>query len=483
MVITTVVDPELFTPHANPVWYAFSSGTAHQQTMNYIIDLWINGAYVRRDKIAPEPDNGLGLWNPAAALSPYLFSDPVSATTDVAFVPAINPLAYYDIYIGESFSYLTYSSVTATVATITLHLNTAHPFVVGDWITVTSNVSDPMNVVNGKRQVTAVPTSTSLTIDGTMIYNLSNQSGRLRRTDGAAVVTSGLTSFTSRYVFQSAIPRSQFFNYAVGDVQVGNSTAKWGTNMPRAGFKMRTNGRLWLYNLFRVAADHVRVHTYGQTGSQVGEYRIPNTLSTVAYKALYARLGPQDLQDITGYTVMSGPALVINDDVVRYTIQWYDVTPQSDLLTINLDRQCQPPEEPVQLLFKDQRGSYVTALCAPHKRIIKKTNKQTFKKRGFTTSAAAPYIITDQSIAQHTVFTVDLEESFATSAVMKNKEDAEFFNELFLSTEVYEIQADGSLLPVVVNEGTREAVNPYLLKGPIRWNVQYSYAYDQPLNV
>lgn len=488
MAITSLVqDPEQFTPSANGAVFLFSSLYSNQQSMKYIVDVSINDVWSHRDDGSPDPESGLFYWN-AKSIAGFLRNESVTASTTMAVTPAINTVQKYDLYVGVSYSYMTYSAISSSSGSITLALTAEHAFVPGDVITISPSASDPLNTYSGKRTITGVPSAFSLSIAGDLSTIPMDQTGRLGRGDGTPIIISGITPASNFYQFKSAIPRTEYMTYDQDNVRVGNTGAKLGTNMPRSGYPMRTNGRMWLFNTISVNNLFMTITTYDQGGTQLGQYQFANPYDVSATKAVYARCGPQDITDAeAGAVVVAGSTPIITDSVVSYTAQWRGGSPsylaKSDAVTINIDRSQNGPECPVQLLFQDQRGSYITALCAPAKRVIKKTDVQTYKKRGFDLSASAPYLIEDQTTAQHTVFAVDLEESFSTSAVLRTKEDAAFFHELFVSTDVYEIQSDGSLIPVVVSEGTRSAVNPYLLKGPIRWNVDYSYAYDQPLNI
>ena len=488
MAITNLVQaPEQFTPSANGAVFLFNSGYSHLKSFAYIVDVSVNQQWSHRDRIAPDAGSGLLYWN-ANSISSFLTSDPVSASTLSAITPAINTVQRFDLYVGVSYSFMSYSALTSGGGSITFQLDAIHPFIVGDELYFSPNATDPLNQYSGKRLVTGVPNNTSITIAGSLSTTPVDQTGRIRRADGQPAIITGITPSSIHYQFKSAIPRAEYFDYDQDTIRVGNTNAKLGTNMPRSGYRMRANGRLWIFNCISANDLFMTITTYGDNGIILGVYQFLNPYPVSTTKAVYARCGPQDVTDAEASAIiLSGPTSIINDDVASYRIQWRGGSPffqaKSDTITINLDRSPAVPECPVQLLFRCQRGSYVTALCTPAKRITGKTKKQTYKRRGFDLSATAPEYVSDQTIPEYVTYAVDHEESFATSAVLPTKDDAAFFSELFRSTEVYEVQEDGSLIPVIVYDGTREAVNPYLIRGPIRWPVEYSRAYDQPLNI
>lgn len=487
MAITNLFQsPDQFTPSSNGAVFLFGSPYSGQQTFSYIVDVSINDVWTQREKVAPDPGSGLLLWD-AKSVAGYLTNEPVTASTTMAVTPAINTVQKYELYVGVAYSYMTYSAITNSGG-IQFSLNVIHTFGVGDFVTINANATDSLNEYSGRRQITAVPNNTTITIGGSLTSTPADQTGRIGLGTGQPIIISGITPASNFYQWKAALPRSEYFQYDQDTVRVGNSNAKLGTNMPRSGYAMRTNGRMWLFNPISANNLFMTITTYDQGGTVLGIYQFANPYDVATTKAVYSRCGPMDITDAqAGATVVSGSTPIITDSVAYYTAQWRGGSPsylaKSDAITVYMDRSQNGPECPVQLLFQDQHGSYITALCAPSKKVSKKTSVQTYKTRGFDLSANAPNYITDQTRRQHTVFAVDLEESFSTYAILKSKDDAQFFSELFTSSDVYEIQEDGGLLPVVVFEGTRTAVNPYQLKGPIKWLLEYSYAFDQPLNI
>lgn len=485
MAISFIETPDTYRPSANPTRFVFSSDSVDQTGMNYVVDLYVGGDLVSRDKISPHPVTTYGIYDVAPKVAAYVANTRVTASTVNGFTQANSEMIDYQLKIGESIPYWEFNYIVGILSPRFIGTNT-HPFSAGDQVTILQYDGYTHHEYNGQFMVGST-TSNSISTDNSAVHtgNLY-ESGVVRFADNSDMIKADLAESSTYYLFKSAYSRQQdIAGYGTGDFQqpfVGNDFL---SNMPDRSWTVRPDSRMWLYSQFTSAMEGCYIFTYNYSTGLVGEYNACLSASAVtSTKMGYCRVGPQDLIDATDYTVTSGPSTIINDQVDYYIVRATNfVLNSSNAYTFKIDRQWYNDECPVQLLFHDQKGSYVPVIMQGRKDTKYKASKDTYKKYDYFHVGYSPYNIASSSDRQYSVFSVEQEVEHNATAYFNNKVDAQYFSELFLSTDVYEIQSDGSLLPVVVHDGSMTVRAEHGNLGKLSYNVKYSYAFDQPLNL
>ncbi len=300
------------------------------------------------------------------------------------------------------------------------------------------------------------------------------------------VVISGVTQFYSGYTLGAAIQYNSLptWNYSNGYTlyKPTGTTSQFLTNMPSSVY-IRNDERcsisfLNIYVPTNLYPDLVKIRMYHTSGGS-SVFQMSNTASTqsngnTAYMLNHFGCGPWNLNQIPNNLLNIGAQPVFNANTdYKYTIELFDgnasgSTQISKTQTFMIDTRCSK-YQPTRFMFRNSFGvsDYFTALLLS--RQTTSINKTTYKK-----PLAYNYAIGDRG---ENVSDIDAQISFTVQTDWVNDLESAWLQEFFLSQEVYVLNSDGTLNPIIVNNNSvelKKSVNDKLYN----YEFQYSYAYN-----
>lgn len=291
-----------------------------------------------------------------------------------------------------------------------------------------------------------------------------------------STITSGLTSYTGYTLNCSAsyetLSSWNFQNYYTNYILTGTSSS-FLTNQPQSVY-IRDNERasisfMNINNLFvsggTVTPTYIILNTYQTSGGSLTTL-IPNTgngsgkTTNANYLVNHFGCGIWNINQIN-------PILINTDTMYAYDIKLASsiLTPLSKTQTFKIDKRCSK-YIPIRFMFLNQLGcfDYFTAILLSRQTI--NVSRTTFNK-----VLVPNYNVGDRGL---TVYNIDAYESVTITSDWVTNEEAIWLKDLWLATEVYELQSDGTILPIIINNNSIEVkkmVNDKLI------NYQFDYRY------
>lgn len=486
MAITVQTEPSsLMLPSANPMRWVLSSDNTDQFGMNYIVDVYVGGVFAYRSAIAPDPQYNYGVFDAAKKLKHYVSLSLISATTTNGVVHASNEKVTATLELGESYSYWSFQSNSDGGGSLQLNGSLDHPFEIGDEVFINIGAGGTYTQYNGFATVIGVPDSDSIIVDKDYL-GASSTVGRVKYANGSEQFHTGLTSVDQFYVFKSAYTKGEDVDYT--DFISPSTNKTFLTNIPNKQWTLRDDSRCWLYGIVTNALDHFDVFTYDASGTQIGDYELPMSFNVVTqFEMVYVRCGPVDLNECTDLVVNSGNSTPIHDGVAFYKVRSSNSAGSAlgAWSTFNIDRRSygRDCEAPKQLFFRDQKGSFVPVAFKSAQVTTWNTKKQIYKKNNYVLNADGS--INDDIVNRaYTAFEIQDERTVKGKLIFNTKADAKYFvDDCIRSSDVFELQNDGTLIPVLINDASYSYASPKVSNGRIIYEIEYSYAYDESLNL
>jgi len=470
----------------NPVWHVVTSTNKYQDQFRYVYDILsgnsLNGDFVQRYLVPPRPVDGYGILDVSNYVSTFIY--PHFSASTLGYAPASGSAFSYRVKIGETTPYWefydNYFGFSAGTAFVGFSGETEHNLQAGDKIVVQQDQPYTNESYQGEHSilyvqspyiaVTSTPTANSTTPEG----------GRIYKQNGEPFINSGITLTPQLTAFNLALTSKEFSqNEFLGSYNIINE-GKFFTNCPDEINMLSANYAL--VSQFNFGDDAVmRIDTYDVNDSLVGRYRFNNEFYSGVTRdeeiVLHFGIGVKNLNETPTslYDVISGNSSVINDQVTYYK---YFITNQTSLTgetkTVNII--CNPTERTnYQLLFLDRFGSWFPFNFYFESQEQHNINRKVFQKSVLPNLLSNdPYLYTQDRGA--TVYNTDIKKSITVSSDWLSDEESEYMMNLLSSPEVYHIDGDGDILPVVINSGNytkQENIN-----GLISYQFSFQYAFD-----
>lgn len=294
------------------------------------------------------------------------------------------------------------------------------------------------------------------------------------------VVFSGLSSYSGYCLNNVAsyqlLPSWNYNNYWLNYYTTAN-TKNFLTNQP-SSVLIRDNERASLSFLDYAGnkvPDTIRVVVYHNTGGtstyQIQNFGVSGTNINTNTIVNHMGSGIWNLNNVDPSALLIGSQPIFNSNTdYKYEIDIEDSGSSSIVTkkqTYILDTRC-TKYTPIRFMFLNQLGTfdYFTALLVS--RQTYDITRSTYKK-----VLAYNYSIGDRGT---TVNDLDVQESVLVTSDWVSNAESQWLKELFISKEVYELQDDGSILPIVIQNNSveiKKSVNDKL----INYDFTYTYAF------
>jgi hypothetical protein len=433
MAITAQAIPQVLTPAYNPIKYIYDSTNKNLGGFKYIFDIYESGTAnkIAEYRVLPMYSTGYGEIDLSKLLQSKVSFDLFPFNTTVYDAP--NSHYKYDVKVGEE--YLTTTSFTSAMTQYVtapyvgrVRLNGANTFAVGDQIVLTQTGLGGVNANLDGLYTVLVATGTYIVINflWSSITN-ANKDVDITYADGRRTITRDIITDLNKYVFNGALPWTQWPSYLFNDYYLTSPTDKFLSSIPAQEFYATLSQDLWMNAV------------YGGPGPGTHKIIFTNDAAEIFEKSVSATdhvtgnaVGPNNLGTLTP---ISGPL-----PLIKPTTQWYEFyyehngTQVTQSYRVNIDRRVQDKE--YSIIFLDRYGSWgsfaFTGRYYENGTVTREQYNQDVA--GYIDSSQWTYDLTDRGYINSYV---SVDNTIDINTNWMNEEMAQYFTELVSSPYTY----------------------------------------------
>lgn len=355
MAITLKAAPQRLTPAYNPVKYIYDSTNKNLGGFKYIFDIYKSGTATKiaEYRVLPVYSTGYGEIDLSKLLQAKVSFD-LEPTNDTSYA-APNSYYKYDVKVGEE--YLTTTSYTSALTQYTtapyagkVQINVANTFVVGDQIVITQTGGGATNPnLEGLFSVlVATPTYIVVNSLWSQVVN-ANKDGDITYADGRRTITRDIITDLNNYVFNGALPWTQWPSWDENEYHLQTTHDKFLTSCPIRNFYCTLSQDLWMNGAYGFIAGGTHKIVFENNAGEIFE----KALSASDFITGNA-VGPNNLGSLTP---VSGTLPLIKPTTEFYTYYYeHNGSQVSQYYRVNIDRRWQDKE--YSIIFLDRLGSW-----------------------------------------------------------------------------------------------------------------------------
>jgi hypothetical protein len=432
MAITLKAAPQQLTPAYNPVKYIYDSTNKNLGGFKYIFDIYESGTAnkIAEYRVLPVYSTGYGEIDLSKLLQAKVSFD-LEPTNDVAY-DAPNSYYMYDVKVGEE--YLTTTSYTSALTQYTtapyagkVQINVANTFVVGDQIVITQTGGGATNPnLEGLFSVlVATPTYIVVNSLWSQVVN-ANKDGDITYADGRRTITRDIITDLKNYVFNGAVPWTQFPSYNENTYFLALGS-KFLTSCPIRNFYCTLSQDLWMNAVYGSVAVGIHKIIFENDGGEIFE----KTLFASDYITGNA-VGPNNLGSLTP---VSGVLPLIKPTTEFYTYYYeHNGSQVSEYYRVNIDRRVKDQE--YSIVFLDRFGSWGSFAFTGRAYETGSVTREQYNQdvQGFIKSSSWTYDLTDRGYINSYV---SVENTIQLNTNWMTEDMATYFTELISSPYTY----------------------------------------------
>jgi len=433
MAMTLKAAPQRLTPAYNPVKYLYDSTNKNLAGFKYIFEVYESGTanQIAEYRVLPVYSTGYGEIDLTKLLQAKVSYDLNPTNTTVYNAP--NSHYKYDLKVGEE--YLTTTSFTSAMTQYTtvpyagrVQLNGANTFVVGDQIVLTQTGLGAANANFDGLYTVLVATPTYIVINflWSSITN-PNKDVAITYADGRKTTTYNIISDLNNYVFNGALPWTQWPSWDENNYDLNSNTDKFLTSCPAREFYCTLSQDLWMNAV------------YGGPGPGTHKIIFTNDAGESFEKSVSATdhvtgnaVGPNNYGTLT--------PIVGSLPLIKPTTQYYEYyyehngSQATQAYRVNIDRRVRMEE--YSLIFLDRYGSWgsfaFTGRAYERGNVTREQYNQDVQ--GYIQSSEWTYDKTDRG---YTNTYVTVENTIDINTDWMTEEMATYFTELISSPYTY----------------------------------------------
>ena len=433
MATTPKAIPQVLTPAYNPIKYIYDSTNKNLGGFKYIFDIYESGTTnkIAEYRVLPTYGTGYGEVDLSKLLQAKVSFDLYPTNTTVYDAP--NSHYKYDVHVGEE--YLTTTSYTSALTQYTtspyagrVQINVANTFAVGDQIVITQTglgAANP-NLEGLFSVLVATPTYIVVNSLWSQIVNI-NKDGDITYADGRRTITRDIITDLNNYVFNGAIPWTQWPSYNHLQYYLNNATDKFLTTLPAQEFYATLSQDLWMNAVYGTLGGGTHRIIFTNDGGDVLQKNVTGT-DQVTGNAV----GPNNAGTLT---VVSGTL-----PLIKPTTQWYEFYYEhagaqvTQPYRVNIDRRVRSQE--YSIIFLDRFGSWgsfaFTGRYYENGNVTREQYNQDVA--GYIDSSEWTYDLTDRGFINSYV---SVENTIDLNTNWMNEQMAQYFTELVSSPYTY----------------------------------------------
>lgn len=433
MAMTLKASPQRLTPAYNPVKYIYDSTNKNLPGFKYIFEVYESGTanQIAEYRVLPVYSTGYGEIDLTKLLQAKVSYDLEPTNTTV--YNATNSHYKYDLKVGEE--YLTTTSFTSAMTQYTtapyagtVRLNGTNTFAVGDQIVLTQTGAGAANANFDGLYTVLVATGTYIVINflWSSITN-ANKDVAITYADGRKTTTYNIISDLNNYVFNGALPWTQWPSWDENNYDLNSNTDKFLTSCPATNFYCTLSQDLWMNAV------------YGGPGPGTHKIIFINDAGESFEKSVSATdhvtgnaVGPNNLGTLTPI-VGSLPLIKPTTEYYEYYYE-HNGSQATQSYRVNIDRRVRMEE--YSLIFLDRFGSWgsfaFTGRAYERGNVTREQYNQDVQ--GYIQSSEWTYDKTDRG---YTNTYVTVENTIDINTDWMTEEMATYFTELISSPYTY----------------------------------------------
>jgi hypothetical protein len=428
MAMFSIAVPQVLTPAYNPIKYFYASTNSGFAGFKFIFDIYESGTTnkIAEYRVLPNASTFYGEIDLSKLLQSKVSFDLFPFNTTVYDAP--NSHYKYDVKVGEE--YLTVVQYTASLTNNggNVQINVTNSFVVGDQIVIAQSdggVANPS--LEGLFTVLSVGVGFFVVNSAWSLVTNATINGDVTYADGRKTITRDIITDLNNYVFNGALPWTQWPSYLFQEYYLTSPTDKFLTSIPAQEFYATLSQDLWMNAV------------YGGPGPGTHKIIFTNDAAEIFEKSVLATdhvtgnaVGPNNLGTLTP---ISGPL-----PLIKPTTQWYEFyyehngTQVTQSYRVNIDRRVQDKE--YSIIFLDRFGSWGSFAFTGRYYERGNVTREQYNQdvAGYIDSSEWTYDLTDRGYINSYVSvdnTIDLNTNWM------NEQMAEYFTELVSSPYTY----------------------------------------------
>jgi hypothetical protein len=433
MAMTQKAAPQRLTPAYNPVKYLYDSTNKNLAGFKYIFEVYESGTatQIAEYRVLPLYSTGYGEIDLTKLLQAKVSFD-LNPTNDSSYA-APNSYYKYDLKVGEE--YLTTTSFTSAMTQYTtapyagtVRLNGTNTFAVGDQIVLTQIGVGTANANFDGLYTVLVATGTYIVINflWSSITN-ANKDVAITYADGRKTTTYNITSDLNNYVFNGALPWTQWPSWDENQYYLQTASDKLLTSCPDTNFYATLSQDLWMNAVYQAAGIGTHKIIFKNDAAEIFE----KTLLVNDYITGNA-VGPNNLGTLT--------PLIGSLPLIKPTTEYYDYYYEfngnqvTQPYRVNIDRRTQSQE--YSIIFLDRFGSWGSFAFtgAVYERGNVTREQYNMDVKGKVASSEWTYDLTDRGYINSYVM---VENTIELNTNWMSEEMATYFTELISSPYTY----------------------------------------------
>lgn len=245
MAIFTIASPQRFTPAYNPIKFYFAGTNSGNIGYKFIFDIYQSGTAnkIAEYRVMPEYGSGYGMIDLSRLLQSKVSFD--FYPTNNTVYDATNSHYQYDVRVGEE-----YLTVVQYFAALTnnggnVQINVANSFVVGDQINIIQAGTGNPNL-EGLQTVIAVGAGYLVVNSPWSLITNAGLNGNIYYADGRTTITRNINNILKYYVFNGAIPWTEWPSYQFQTYYLTSPSDEFLTSIPQRNFYATLSQDLWM---------------------------------------------------------------------------------------------------------------------------------------------------------------------------------------------------------------------------------------------
>ena len=351
----TIAVPQLLTPAYNPVKFYYASTNSGLAGFKFIFEVYESGTanQIAEYRVLPNATTFYGEIDLSKLLQAKVSYDLFPTNTTVYNAP--NSHYKYDVKVGEE--YLTTTTFTTAMSQYVtapysgrVQLNGANTFVVGDQIVLTQTGVGTVNANLDGLYTVLVATGGYIVINF-LWSSITNAAKDVAITyaDGRKTVTYDIIDSLNNYVFNGALPWTEWPSYLYTDYFLTAPTKEFLTTIPVQEFYATLSQDLWMNAVYGSMPGGTHKIIFTNPGGDIFEKSV-----TASDHLTGNAVGPNNAGTLT---VIAGSLPLINPTTEYYEYYYEHAGNQvSQVYRVNIDRRVRSQE--YSIIFLDRYGSW-----------------------------------------------------------------------------------------------------------------------------